>query len=191
MKRAISTLLGLSSSKGSRLRSFVLKAVSLPLRSTLIGIQLSRAERLLQVLPCCVHEIGAARDLVYLSLGAVATYVGLSQHFVEIRILVDAVHDVLEDLLLMLYLSRVTLEELTPTRTLLSPSQSLLYAKVGYWSLSNNGLSAKVGLYLLQAATSGLRYQEVDKDRGHHTDAGEYPEDRCRAYQRDEREKSL
>jgi hypothetical protein len=36
-----------------------------------------------------------------------------------------------------------------PTRTLLSPSQSLLYATVGYWPLSNNGLSAKVGLYLL------------------------------------------
>jgi hypothetical protein len=80
----------------------------------LIGIQLSRAERLLQVLPAGVHEIGAARDLVYLRLGTVAKYVRFSQHFAEIRILVDAMDDVLEDLLLVLYLGWATQEELPP-----------------------------------------------------------------------------
>jgi hypothetical protein len=51
------------------------------------------------VLPAGVHEVGAAQDLVYLRLGAVATYVRFLQHLVEIRILVDAMDDVLEDLL--------------------------------------------------------------------------------------------
>jgi hypothetical protein len=47
-------------------------------------------------------------------LGAVATYVGFLQHFVEVRILVDAVDDVVEDLLLVLYLRGATQEELPP-----------------------------------------------------------------------------
>ena len=37
---------------------------------------------------------------------------------------------------------------------------------VGYWQPSNYGLSAQVGLYLLQASPSSLWYQEVDEDRG-------------------------
>jgi hypothetical protein len=59
-------------------------------------------ERLLQVSPAGVHQIGAARDLFYLCLGAVAPHVRFMQHFVEVCILVDAVDDVLEDLLLVL-----------------------------------------------------------------------------------------
>src|SRR5215217_4454376 len=77
-----------------------------------------------------------------------------------------------------------------------SPHKDLAFAiaippVVGCWPLSNYGLSAQVGLYLLQAASSGLRYQEVDEDRSHHTDTGEYPEHGCRTYQRNEREEGL
>jgi hypothetical protein len=49
-----------------------------------------------------MHQIGAARNLFYLCLGAVAPHVRFMQHFVEVCILVDAGDDVLEDLLLVL-----------------------------------------------------------------------------------------
>jgi hypothetical protein len=63
-----------------------------------------------------MHEICAARDLIYLRLGAVATHLGFLEHFLEARILVDAVDDVLEDLLLVFYLRRATQEEAPPQR---------------------------------------------------------------------------
>jgi hypothetical protein len=49
-----------------------------------------------------VDELGIHDDLVDLALGAMAAYVGLLKYVVKVGILVHAVDDVLEDLLLAL-----------------------------------------------------------------------------------------
>jgi hypothetical protein len=53
-----------------------------------------------QVLPTMVDELGIHDDLVDLALGAVAAHVGLLEYVVKVGVLVHAVEDVLEDLLL-------------------------------------------------------------------------------------------
>ena len=57
---------------------------------------------MLQVLPAMVDELGIHDDLVDLALGAVAAHVGLLEYVVKVGILIYAVDDVLEDLLLAL-----------------------------------------------------------------------------------------
>ena len=57
---------------------------------------------MLQVLPTMVDELGIHDDLVDLALGAVAAHVGLLEYVVKVGILIYAVDDVLEDLLLAL-----------------------------------------------------------------------------------------
>jgi hypothetical protein len=59
-------------------------------------------EHVLQVLPAMVDELGIHDDLVDLALGAVAAHVGLLEYVVKVGILVHAVDDVVEDLLLAL-----------------------------------------------------------------------------------------
>ena len=49
-----------------------------------------------------VDELGVHDDLVDLALGAVTAHVGLLEHVVKVGVLVHAVDDVLEDLLLAL-----------------------------------------------------------------------------------------
>src|SRR5215207_7113269 len=63
------------------------------------------------MLPAGVHELRIALDLVYLGLGAVALHVGLSEHILEVGVLVNAVDDVPEDLFLPLRATRATTEE--------------------------------------------------------------------------------
>src|SRR5215216_3988186 len=84
------------------------------LNYSLPGIQLSRAERLLQVPPGRVDEFGVAPDLVYLDLRAVAAHVGLLNHLVEGGVFIYAVDDVPEYLLLPLGPARVATEEELP-----------------------------------------------------------------------------
>src|SRR3712207_5338058 len=79
-----------------------------------LRVQLPRAERLLQVFPCRVDELGVALDLVYLGLGAVALHIRLPEHLVEVGVLVYAVDDVPEDLLLPLGPTRVATKEELP-----------------------------------------------------------------------------
>ena len=57
---------------------------------------------MLQMLPAMVDELGIHDDLVDLAFGAVATHVGLLEYVVKVSILIHAVDDVLEDLLLAL-----------------------------------------------------------------------------------------
>jgi hypothetical protein len=64
------------------------------------GIQLPRAEHLLQMFPTGMDELGVAPDLIDLNLGAVALYVRLLEYLVEFCVLIYAVDDVAEDLLL-------------------------------------------------------------------------------------------
>jgi hypothetical protein len=59
-------------------------------------------EHVLQVLPAMVDELGIHDDLGDLALGAVAAHVGLLEYVVKVGILIHAVDDVLEDLLLAL-----------------------------------------------------------------------------------------
>src|SRR5215216_4923708 len=82
-----------------------------PRGSVLFGIQLSRTERLLQVLPTGMDEFGVGADLIDLDLGAVALYVSLLEHLVEDCALIYAVDDVAENLLLPLGPTRVTPKE--------------------------------------------------------------------------------
>jgi hypothetical protein len=49
-----------------------------------------------------VDELGIHDDLVDLSLGAVAAHVGLLEYVVKVGLLIHAVEDVVEDLLLAL-----------------------------------------------------------------------------------------
>ena len=57
---------------------------------------------MLQLLPTMVDELGVHDDLLDLALAAVATHVGLLEYVVKIGVLVHAMEDVLEDLLLAL-----------------------------------------------------------------------------------------
>jgi len=59
-------------------------------------------EHVLQVLPAMVGKLGIDDDLVDLALGAVAAHVGLLEYVVKVGILIYAVDDVPEDLLLAL-----------------------------------------------------------------------------------------
>jgi hypothetical protein len=59
-------------------------------------------EHVLQVLPAMVDELGIHDDLVDLDLGAVAAHVGLLEYVVKVGILIHAVDDVPENLLLAL-----------------------------------------------------------------------------------------
>jgi hypothetical protein len=78
------------------------------------GVQLSRTERLLQVLPTGMDEFGVAPDLIDLDLGAVALYVRLLEYIVEFGVLIYAMDDVAEDLLLPPDPARVTPKEEPP-----------------------------------------------------------------------------
>src|SRR5215208_2551746 len=78
---------------------------------TPLGVKFHGAERMLHVLPGCVHELGIALDLVYLGLGAVVLHVGLPEHIMEVGVLIYAVDDVAEDLLLPLGPTRATTKE--------------------------------------------------------------------------------
>jgi hypothetical protein len=52
------------------------------------------------MLPAGIDELGVHDDLVDLALGAVAAHVGLLKHVVEVSFPIEAVDDVMEDLLL-------------------------------------------------------------------------------------------
>src|SRR5215208_6876712 len=85
-----------------------------PRGSVLFGIQLSRTERLLQVLPTGMDQFGVAPDLIDLDLGAVTLYVRLLEYLVEFGVLIYAMDDVAEDLLLPPGPARVTPKEEPP-----------------------------------------------------------------------------
>src|SRR5215210_1693322 len=64
------------------------------------------------MLPGGVDQLGVVDDLVYFGLGAVALHISLCEHLVEVSVLVYAVDEVPQDLLLPLGSIRVAEEEL-------------------------------------------------------------------------------
>src|SRR5215217_3625882 len=89
------------------------------------GIQLPALETLLHVSPGSVYQLGVDEDLLYLGLGAVAAHVLLLEHLSEAGSPLQAVDDVLEDLLLTLRLGSFSraADQRIPERPLL-----------GHWS---------------------------------------------------------
>jgi hypothetical protein len=75
-----------------------------------------------------VDELGIHDDLVDLDLGAVAAHVGFLEYVVKVGILIHAVDDVLEDLLLALSARTVLPAEhdLVPERSLFGHALYLL-----------------------------------------------------------------
>ena len=66
----------------------------------LLEFELLRSERLSEVFPGTLDELGAAYDLFDLRLGAVSPYVVFSEYLLEGHILLHAAYDVIGDLLL-------------------------------------------------------------------------------------------
>jgi hypothetical protein len=79
-----------------------------------------------------VDELGIHDDLVDLDWGAVAAHVGLLEYVVKVGILIQAVEDVLEDLLLALGASAVVPAEhdSVPERSLFGHALYLLLVRL-------------------------------------------------------------
>src|SRR5215213_4790196 len=135
------------------------------------GIQRSRAEYLLQVLPTGMNELGVGADLIYLARGAVAPHIRLFENLVEGGVLIYAMDDVAKNFLFPLGPTRLTPKEELPQQGVLlghrCPSSTLrsstktsihpLSALGGDVRVNRNYLSPRVPLdYSFEDLSSGL-----------------------------------